>query len=480
VRGSTTEQVLVLIDGVPSNDTQTGHFHLDQTIPLDDVERIEVMRGAGSSLYGTNAVGGIVNIVTRRNAQRTLLRAEGGTFRTAELSGVTGVMLRGIAPLTFGVEHDLSDGHRSGTDYRTTIVHGSLGIPASGGMIRLNAGDAHRDFGASQFYAPFPTSYEKTRVIDAGAVYDRAYGEWSIEPRATIRKHYDDFVLKREDPAFYHNVHATTDAGASMLVRGVIGDIRTTLGGELYHSWITSTNLHRHSEVRNAEYGEAVAQRGIFTATGGLRADHHSRFGDFISPTVGAAARVTDRVLVRASAARGFRAPTWTDRYYSDPANIGDSTLKVERAWTYEAGTAVNPANHWRADVSGYVRRVTNAIDWVRPAGSPASVPFQIVNIQRASFRGVEAMLQRTEFHGTDWTVRATALSFDADSAAGLSSKYALRPLTETASLEVGVPLPFGVRLGAIATHQRRPGDAAYDLLDAQLGYNWRDLQAFL
>ncbi|HKK08312.1 MAG TPA: TonB-dependent receptor plug domain-containing protein, partial [Gemmatimonadota bacterium] len=65
LRGSSFEQVLVLVDGVPVNDPQTGHFDLDVAVPLASVERIEILRGPASATFGADAVGGVVNIVTR-------------------------------------------------------------------------------------------------------------------------------------------------------------------------------------------------------------------------------------------------------------------------------------------------------------------------------------------------------------------------------------------------------------------------------
>jgi iron complex outermembrane receptor protein len=480
LRGSTTEQVLVLVDGVPVNDTQTGHFHLDQAVPLDQVERIEVMRGAASSLYGTNAVGGIVNIVTRSSGTINSAHLDGGTFKTMSMGAVLGTRLRDVAPLTVSAEHDLSDGHRTGTDYHNTVARASLIIPAGGGFLRIDGGDARREFGAAQFYGPFPTSYETTRVLTGNTSYARSYGRVSIEPRISIRRHYDDFVLRRENPAFYENRHTATDAGGGMTVRAPAGPVSLAVGGEAYHSTITSTNLKHHEENRSAAYGEAAAGSAANAMlSAGLRYDHSETFGDFVSPSMGAGARVADGIRVRGSAARGFRAPTWTDRYYSDPANRGDSTLKVERAWSYEAGVEATPAARWRVDLTGFVRQVDNAIDWVKPVGAPAAAPFQIVNIQEATFRGVEARVGGRDLLGVDWTVRATALSFEAKAAAGLASKYALRPLTETASIEAAVPLPFGLQLGAVASHLRRPGDDQYNLVDAQLGYRWRMFEVY-
>ncbi len=480
LRGSTSEQVLILIDGVPVNDTQTGHFHLDQAVPLDQVERIEVLRGAGSSLYGTSAMGGIVNIVTRSAGARSVARFETGSFNTLVASGMYAVPIKEIAPFTVTAEHARSDGHRAGTDYESTIVRASLAAPAGGGTLRVDAGSADRAFGASQFYAPFPNAFEETRVLTAGASYDRAFGRVRIEPRATIRRHHDDFVLKRDTPSFYHNTHKTTDAGGGVTVRMPVSGIQTAFGGETFRSSIVSTNLRNHDETRAAVFGEAVAGAGrAVMATAGLRADHSSTFGDFMSPTLAAAGRLGERIRVRASAGRAFRSPTWTDRYYSDPANLGDSTLRVERAWSYEAGVVLVPAERWTVDLTGYMRDVSNAIDWVKPVGAPAGTRWQIVNLQEATFRGTELRLTRADLYGVDFTARGTLLSVEAEEAEGLTSKYALRPLTQTGSLEVAAPLPYGLELGVIGSHQRRRGEKAYHLLDARLGWTWREWTVF-
>ena len=86
MRGSSTTQVLILVDGVRVNDPQTEHANLDLAVPLDDVERIEILRGAGSTLYGPDAAGGVVNIITTGHdgaaAPRQSLRGWGGSFGT--------------------------------------------------------------------------------------------------------------------------------------------------------------------------------------------------------------------------------------------------------------------------------------------------------------------------------------------------------------------------------------------------------------
>ena len=86
IRGAGFEQVLVLVDGVRVSDRQTGHFDLNVTVPLDRVERVEILRGPASALYGADAVGGVVNIVTRNSGPQWEGRMEGGSFGTGALA----------------------------------------------------------------------------------------------------------------------------------------------------------------------------------------------------------------------------------------------------------------------------------------------------------------------------------------------------------------------------------------------------------
>jgi vitamin B12 transporter len=78
IRGSAFSQVLVLVDGVRINDSQTAHHNSDFPVQLQDVERIEVLRGPGSSIYGADAFGGIINLITRRNTERLSASIAGG------------------------------------------------------------------------------------------------------------------------------------------------------------------------------------------------------------------------------------------------------------------------------------------------------------------------------------------------------------------------------------------------------------------
>ncbi|HKK93951.1 MAG TPA: TonB-dependent receptor plug domain-containing protein, partial [Longimicrobiales bacterium] len=118
IRGGSFEQVLVLVDGIRVSDPQTGHFDLDLTIPIEQVERIEILRGGASAAHGADAFGGVVNIVTKTpGATRGQVRLEGGSFSTFGGAVSFETVTDGGLGVTAAVGRDGSDGHRDGTDY---------------------------------------------------------------------------------------------------------------------------------------------------------------------------------------------------------------------------------------------------------------------------------------------------------------------------------------------------------------------------
>jgi iron complex outermembrane receptor protein len=138
IRGSSFEQVLVLIDGVRASDDQTGHFDLDTAVPLDMVERIEILRGPGSALYGPDAVGGVINIVTAASPA-TRVSVGAGEFATLGASAAGG--MRGEASsLSAAADYRTSDGHRDGTDYKIGQGRISAGRSLGAGQLRADAG----------------------------------------------------------------------------------------------------------------------------------------------------------------------------------------------------------------------------------------------------------------------------------------------------------------------------------------------------
>ena len=473
IRGSSFEQVLVLVDGVRVSDDQTGHFDLDLAVPLEMIERIEILRGAGSSLYGADAVGGVLNIVTREasGSARSSVRAQGGSFGTGAFAASQVLTLDGGTTIRTGADWLRSDGHRSGTDY--DVVQGRAGLSQAlgGGQLDADAGYAWRGFGAADFYAPFD-SYERTQAATLALRWRRELSSrTSLSLSGSTRGHWDKFILVRDDPEFYLNRHETWLTGGEATVRHAAGErVSLAAGGEAWSSTIASTRLGDRAETRVAGFAELALGGGSAAgAVLGARVDGSSRWGTFVTPSLAAHWHPARDLRLRASGAGGFRAPTWTERYYQDPANVGDPTLGVERFRTGELGAGTDPSRRLHADVALWTRQATDLIDWTRPVGAPPTEPWRLRAIGEATFDGIELALRARSVLRTDWTLRAAAIDIDAEEAEGYVGKSALRPLTRSAVLTAEL-LPIGpvlVRLDAI--HGRRPEESSYTQLDTRL-----------
>jgi vitamin B12 transporter len=480
IRGSSFEQVLVLVDGVPVNDDQTGHFHLDVAVPLEAIERVEVLRGPAAAVYGSAAIGGVVNIVTTRTTRLTA-RAQGGSFGTFAGGGAVGTSL-GRASLQLSADHDQSDGHRAGTDHKITQGRLTLAAPIAGGTLLGDVAYAARDFGANAFYAPAMfNAYEETRTGTASLGWTSAPSKLTFAPRLSFRNHDDDFILRRENPAFYHNEHTTRALSGEVVARYTPSlTTRLAFGIDGTHTELYSNSLGNRGESRAAVFSELAVGEisdGLFSL--GLRLDSHSTFGTFLSPSAAGGAQLGEYVRVRASAGTGFRAPTWTERYYVDPANIGNPDLDAERFWTAELGAAISPVDDADIDVAVFVRRADGMIDWGKPEGAAPTAPWRTANIDEATFRGVEATA-RYSLSRVALTGRAMALGLTADEAESQVSKYALRPLSRSFSLEASVPVTGAFTVSLRGAHQKRRDGDSWETLDGRVTAARNGIEVFV
>ena len=470
MRGAGFENVLVMVDGVRMSDPQTGHFDLNLSLPLSGVERIEVLRGPASAAYGGDAVGGVVNVVTRRGPGWEL-GVEGGSFGTARASLRGSTELPAGARLTLSAEEARSDGHREGTDWDHRLLNAGVAAPALGGRVTADLGHATRDFGADNFYAPFP-SFESTVASTASIRWRPAAGaRVRVEPRLAWRSHDDDFILVREDPSIYRNQHTSTQLTGDLTLRGeLVRGIGWAAGGELQRSRLESNSLGERSEDRRSVFAELGWERlrlGTLGATVGLRHDDHDAFGGATSPSVSGFAQLTDAVRVRASWGRAFRGPSWTERYYVDPAHSARSDLEPERSSSVEGGVVLTPSSGVEVSVGAFRRVSRDLVDWARVPGDEAAV-WETRNVNRAEFTGLE-FEGRWVFDGLLITTGISLLSLEADEDPGFESKYALRPLTEQLTAGLARDLGMGVRGSVRAFQGKRPGEATFRTLDLRV-----------
>ena len=165
IRGSSFGQTLVLVDGLRMNDAQTGHHNMDLPMPFQSVERIEVLHGSGLTMYGSDAIGGVVNFITAP-PMATEVRAGtafGNFGVNQQFASASMVMKRWTEQFSFS--RDFSSGFTTDRDYRTlsgsSETHAATRLGAT--TVLLASGD--KAFGADQFYGPYPHGSARRRGL---------------------------------------------------------------------------------------------------------------------------------------------------------------------------------------------------------------------------------------------------------------------------------------------------------------------------
>ncbi|HEX3877655.1 MAG TPA: TonB-dependent receptor [Bryobacteraceae bacterium] len=389
IRGGSFAQTLVLLNGMSVDDSQSGHHDMDIPVPLDSISRVEVLRGSGSTEYGSDAVAGVVNFITEPPDHLELrLRTAFGNFGTNQ-ERVSIADSFGKLSEQAAFSRDFSTGFAPDRDYRNLQFASTTHYTSAWGASNLTLAYMDHPFGADGFYGAYP-SWEDTKTWWIG--YNQALGK-DTDVSFAYRRHSDLYVLYRYEPEIYANHHSDESyQGALRRHQTVKQGIVVSYGAEVIHESIVSNNLGDHSRSRGAAYA-ALDYRAIprFSLSLSAREEFYRKYSGEFSPTVAAGYWLTPGLKVRASASRAFRVPSYTDLYYSDPANLGNPYLKPERAWTYEGGLDWVPAGRLTAEAAFFDRRLRNGIDYYRT--TPDAL-WQAVNIDSLNFYGVESSLR--------------------------------------------------------------------------------------
>ena len=419
IRGSSYAQTLVLLNGLRLDDVQSGHHNMDIPVPVDAVSQVEVLHGSGSTMYGSDAVGGAINIITQPpDHTEFILRSALGNYGINEeqgsLSGVFGALSE---QLTFS--RDFSTGFIPDRDYRNLQLASSTHFATAWGPSDVTLAYMDHPFGADQFYGPYP-SWEDTKTWFAGI--RQAIGKKTSASFA-YRRHSDLFVLFRDQPEIYANHHH--DESFQAAVRrsdDLFPNAEVHYGVEALHESIVSNNLGDHSRSRAAAY-VALDFRALkrFSFSVSAREEAYRNFSATLSPTASAGYWLSPRLKLRASASRAFRVPSYTELYYEDPANIGNPNLRPERAWTYEGGIDWNPSSRWHGELTVFERRERDGIDYFR--ASPNDL-WQAFNIDSLNFTGAESSLRFAASHTQTLDFRYTWLMGTEDTVPLGETKY--------------------------------------------------------
>jgi iron complex outermembrane receptor protein len=456
LRGGTFEQALVLLNGFRIDDAQTSHHNLDLPLPFEAMDSIEVLHGAGSTLNGEDALSGVVDFLTAAPARTSLMLRSGvGSYGENEQS-MLGALARKQWSARLTARRNFSTGFlanpgyvgnsftgnctaqqlvadcQNDRDYRNEDSSLENWLGTRLGVTDLMGAASDRSFGANQFYGPY-NSWERTKGWFASARQELGS---HTEAAFAYRRHTDDYILARNNPSIYENNHIDGSwqgnvrhtmaiADSSLLLMGLESD------GDSINSFndsngVTSNALGVHARNRGAGYLDLDLRpaKQRWTLSAGGREEIFSGGGQAVfSPHLAGSLRLAPRLKLRASGGYGFRIPTYTDLYYSDPATVGDPNLKPESAWSGEGGADWAPSDKLLVSATGFYSRQHDTIDYVRTS---SAAKWQATNLSGLHFAGVETEATWVPVRSQRVQVGWTGLAGGQASLNGLQSEYAL------------------------------------------------------
>lgn len=410
------ERVLVLVDGRRMNLGSSGNSSADWLPPVNAIERIEVLKGGGSALYGTDAVGGVINVIMKKGSDignHVTVKAAGGSWNAEQYAiSASGSNDSGLGLIVSATKERRGEYKFKNANGKSQLLKNS-GYDDTGVIVKLDqkVGEDNRigvNFehinaeGGSPFgYSGFGNTDSHKRISNNVALrYD--WNESSDERGyVQVYKNYQHAHFRSPVASRQSNFTDST-IGLEAQQNFKFSDTdELTVGLEYYKTTVDNTALYTgERDVNNkAIFAE---NRWEFAPSWqlntGLRYDHHSKYGSEVTPKVALNKKFDENSNVYLSWGRVFNAPTTDDLFWHQVDSsqwgtfytYGDPNLKPEKGyvWTFGGNTKLNEKTSLSANV--FYSKITDAIDW-----DYTSVPNYTlaVNVNKEKRRGLELSL---------------------------------------------------------------------------------------
>ncbi len=493
IDGGTSEQTIVLINGVKMIDAQSAHNMMNLPIPLSAIDHIEVIRGAAARIYGINALTGAVNIVTKKG-ERLSVTADllaGSSFQPKDEGDGSGIYAGNAAEVTgifgtaqqnqlFSVAYSDYNGQRYNSAGKNTRVfyNGNYALNKNN-SIQAMAGYIHNHFGANGFYAaPGDVNSEEVTKSSVFSLSSRhTFGNFTLSPRISDRYGEDDYRYFRDNLSKGRSIHY-----ANALMLELNSSLKTGIGTfgfgvESRLEKINSSNIGEHERDNHGMYAELKTGFGErIKGTAGVYGNYNTDFGYQVYPGIDLAYLLNDYWKISANIGSGQRIPSFTDLYLNQrPGNVGNALLQPESAWNYEGNVQFNKGNV-QFKTGYFYRTINEFIDWVR---ENPSQPYSPENLGQTQMQGIYARLQQdfkvtdTQSFGYDLSYNYLNPSFE--TSAEKQSKYILESLKHQVIAGIHYTIndfSFQIKNRLL---KRELGDS-YNVADVRLNYKVQDI----
>ena len=390
IRGGGFDQTLLLIDGIKMDDAQTGHHTMNMALPIEVIQRIEIIKGPAARVFGQNAFTGAINIVTKNDADTVnMAKFQVGSYNQQHISGTVGKDF-GNKSLIAHASVNTSDGYRYNTDFSNQNYFIKSSFNKQHTPIHIIGYFTEKKFGANGFYASpaAVNQYEETQSSLIGISTNLKSEKLIFKPRLYWRRNQDMYVFVRQNPAIYRNLHQTNKVGAEFNASYNSKAGVTGFGVDFAKVFLSSNNLgNREREMITVflEHRFKLANNKL-DITPGVAGTYFSDFNFHAFPGIDLGYQINNHIKLYANAGYTYRIPTYTDLFYSDPTTIGNENLSPEEAISEEIGVTY-VQNNFDISVALFNRDSNNIIDYVKNNESDL---WEATNIQELNSFGFE------------------------------------------------------------------------------------------
>jgi vitamin B12 transporter len=472
IRGGSFDQTLLLIDGVKVEDAQTGHHTMNMALPIEVIERIEIIKGPAARVFGQNAFTGAINIVTKKNQDNLVsLGIQAGSFGQKSGKVTVASNLENSSHLVH-VSRNISDGYRYNTDYDNQNYFIKSTFNKKALPIDMITSFSERKFGANGFYAS-PAAinqYEETQTSLIGVSTELKNSKLTLKPSLYWRRNQDEYIYVRQDPSIYRNLHQTNKVGAQINAQYSSNVGVTGFGIDMAQVYLSSNNLGQRKRFMTTMFLEHLFKLADdkLDVTPGVAVNYFSDFKFHAFPGIDIGYKISSSVKAYGNIGYTYRIPTYTDLYYSDPTTLGDENLNPEEAIAQELGLKYN-MNQFNASFALFNRDAKKLIDYVK---ENIDDKWQATNIAELNTKGFELNTSYNFKLGSFNQLLNLSYTFLEDELKNINvnfSRYSINSLKHHVTSRLSTSFIKNVSQSIVYKYAERTSGESYSVVDASM-----------